>query len=180
MKDQIKTGELNTGAIIHALKQISHGIQSNIQAELKSYYANPDKVAKQDLITEFEYTLFHLAEMEELINAIASNNWDAKTFSIKDDLYKFIENYLNNAPLHNLAMKLQNCSTRIYGINKAQENGVKFGRKFKLTRDKVQQIRESLDSEKSVSDILKEFNISRSTYYIIKSGRHPYMYNDLE
>ncbi|WP_235998628.1 recombinase family protein [Cysteiniphilum marinum] len=66
---------------------------------------------------------------------------------------------------------------QIDGINKAQENGVKFGRKFKLTRDKVKQIRESLDSEKSVSDILKEFNISRSTYYIIKSGRHPYIHD---
>ncbi|MHC0449699.1 MAG: ATP-binding protein [Candidatus Lariskella arthropodorum] len=136
MKDQIKTGEPNTGTIIHALKQISHGIQSNIQAELKSYYKNPDKVAIQDLITEFEYTLFHLAEMNELINAITSNNWDAKTFTIKNDLYEFIENYLNNAPLHNLSVKLQNCSTRIcifrpleiqMLINNIRHNAIKAG-----------------------------------------------------
>ncbi|GGG09408.1 MULTISPECIES: ATP-binding protein [Cysteiniphilum] len=136
MKDQIKTGEPNTGTIIHALKQISHGIQSNIQAELKIYYKNPDKVAIQDLITEFEYTLFHLSEMKELINAITSNNWDAKTFTVNKDIYEFIESYLNNAPLHNLSVKLQNCSTRIcifrpleiqMLINNIRHNAIKAG-----------------------------------------------------
>ena len=103
----------DTSTIIHALKQISHGIQSNIQAELKSYYNNPDKATTQNLIKEFEHTLFHLSEMKGLINAIKRNDWDYKVFTVKKDIYEFVENYLNNTPLHNLSVKLQNCSTHI-------------------------------------------------------------------
>jgi len=53
------------------------------------------------------------------------------------------------------------------GIQSAQAKGVKFGRKAKLTPEQKQEIKDRLMSDPFVkkSDLMKEYDISRATFY---------------
>ena len=60
------------------------------------------------------------------------------------------------------------------GIKKAKEKGIKFGRPNKLDSQLVHLIYEEAHniSPTPVNKILSKYNISRRTFYMIKSGKH--------
>ena len=52
------------------------------------------------------------------------------------------------------------------GIAKAKENGVQFGRRRKLTDEKIQQLRDDYKAgELSRTELAKKYNVSRATLY---------------
>ncbi|MCF6808370.1 hypothetical protein L3V79_05605 [Thiotrichales bacterium 19S9-12] len=61
------------------------------------------------------------------------------------------------------------------GIKKAINNGIKFGRPFKITPEVAQTIYDEAisDTPLPIKTILKKYEISRRTYYSIKNGNHP-------
>ena len=64
---------------------------------------------------------------------------------------------------------------QVDGIKKAKEKGVKFGRPFKVNADLVNGVKTAFDIGLSVDDIVKEFEISRRTYYMIKKGAYDWL-----
>lgn len=63
---------------------------------------------------------------------------------------------------------------QLEGIKKAKEKGIKFGRKFKLTRENVSHIKLDIEKDLSVNAILQKHDISRRTFYNIKNNEHPF------
>jgi DNA invertase Pin-like site-specific DNA recombinase len=51
------------------------------------------------------------------------------------------------------------------GIRKSKERGVKFGRKSKLTREQVVEMKGKRDSGVEIKDLVSEFGISRESVY---------------
>lgn len=58
------------------------------------------------------------------------------------------------------------------GIKKAIQKGVKFGRPQKVTPKTVEQFHMLANQGLSAADIMNKLDISRRTYYAIKSGSH--------
>jgi len=63
---------------------------------------------------------------------------------------------------------------QLEGINKALSKGIKFGRPYKVTAEDVKSIQAESSNGIPVSEILEQYNISRRTYYSIKSGKHKF------
>ncbi|WP_150464701.1 recombinase family protein [Francisella sp. XLW-1] len=57
------------------------------------------------------------------------------------------------------------------GIQRAQKDGKKFGRPRKVTAEIIEKVLED-SKTKTVSQILKDNNISQRTYYKIKNGKY--------
>lgn len=51
------------------------------------------------------------------------------------------------------------------GVKKAQERGVKFGRREKLTPKQIEEAQKMIKSGKRVVDVAKHFNVDRATIY---------------
>jgi DNA invertase Pin-like site-specific DNA recombinase len=59
------------------------------------------------------------------------------------------------------------------GINKAQQKGVKFGAKQKLTNEQIAELKVKRATT-NVEDLAKEYGISRQTvYYILDPSKKP-------
>lgn len=58
------------------------------------------------------------------------------------------------------------------GIKKAIQKGIRFGRPQKVTTKTVEQFHTLTDRGLSAADIMSQLDISRRTYYSIKSGTH--------
>lgn len=56
------------------------------------------------------------------------------------------------------------------GIEKARERGVKFGRREKLSDAQVQEVRRSYGAGETRQDLMKRFDISKSTFYRLCPG----------
>ncbi|MCF6768350.1 recombinase family protein [Thiotrichales bacterium 19S11-10] len=62
---------------------------------------------------------------------------------------------------------------QVEGIKNALKKGIDFGRPMKITKKVAQKILKASESDMTVKEILKKFSIARSTYYLIKNGKHP-------
>lgn len=58
------------------------------------------------------------------------------------------------------------------GIKKAIEKGVRFGRPRKVTAETVKRFHELTEQGLSVAEIIRKLDVSRRTYYLIKSGAY--------
>ncbi|MCF6766770.1 hypothetical protein L3V86_00110 [Thiotrichales bacterium 19S11-10] len=66
---------------------------------------------------------------------------------------------------------------QVEGIKNALKKGIDFGRPKKITTKVAQKILKASESDMTVKEILKKFSIARSTYYLIKNGKHPTLKN---
>ena len=62
------------------------------------------------------------------------------------------------------------------GIQKALEDGKKFGRPSKVTKEMVIDIKKAIEKKITVSRIKSFFNISQVTYYRIKNGEYDHLF----
>jgi len=61
------------------------------------------------------------------------------------------------------------------GIEKALSLGKPYGRPSKITKDVVTQIKEDLGNGLTTADILKQMDVSRSTFFKIKKGKYDFL-----
>lgn len=61
------------------------------------------------------------------------------------------------------------------GIEKALRLGKPYGRPSKVTKELVEQIKLDLDNGLTTADILKQRDVSRSTFFKIKKGKYSYL-----
>ena len=58
---------------------------------------------------------------------------------------------------------------QVEGIEKAKQKGVRFGRKNKLTDTQIEELRAAYGAGEARSDLMKQFDISKSTFYRLMS-----------
>jgi len=61
------------------------------------------------------------------------------------------------------------------GIEKALSLGKPYGRPPKITKDVIVQLKEDLGNGLTTADILKQRDVSRSTFFKIKKGKYDYL-----
>ena len=81
--------------ITHVIQQISGGIEKDARSILTEYYNSPESVSKEDLIEVLEYAVMDISTIKETANMATKANFNLKISSINQDLFKFIDEYID-------------------------------------------------------------------------------------
>ena len=70
-------------------------MKRNIDATLKMYYQSSENTSKEELIEVLETLSYDLSIVTETASIAQYANFDLKVSYIDDDIYAFIEDYVN-------------------------------------------------------------------------------------
>lgn len=87
--------------ITHVIQQISGGIEKDAKSILSAYYNDPDSVSKDELIEVIENAAMDIALIKETSNMATKANFNLKVASIKEDLYSFVQGYIEKVASRN-------------------------------------------------------------------------------
>jgi DNA invertase Pin-like site-specific DNA recombinase len=124
----------------------------------------------------------HISSMDRLARNLNDLQCIVKDLAGKGVCIKFIKEGLNfdqncNKPMNTLTLQVMGAfaeferslikERQMEGIASAKAKGVKFGRKAKLTDEQKAEIKDRLMSDPFIkkADLMKEFDISRATFY---------------
>ncbi len=81
--------------ITHVIQQISGGIEKDARSILTEYYNSPELVSKEDLVEVLEHAVMDISTIKETANIATKANFNLKISSINQDLFKFIDEYID-------------------------------------------------------------------------------------
>ena len=116
--EELNSPKVNFDALVtHVIKQFSQGMKRNIDATLKMYYQSSENTSKEELIEVLETLSYDLSIVTETASIAQYANFDLKVSYIDNDIYAFIEDYVNT-----IASKQKRWGLNITYINSEREN----------------------------------------------------------
>jgi len=140
-----------------------------------------------------ENDILYIYSMDRLARNLVDLQCIVKDLTGRGICIKFMKEQLNfeqngNNPMNTLLLQVMGAfaeferslikERQMEGIKSAKAKGVKFGRKAKLTPEQITEIMTRLKSDPFIkkSDLMKEYDISRATFYRLmssfKAGAH--------
>jgi len=87
--------------ITHVVQQISGGIEKDARSILSAYYDSPESVSKEELVEVLEHAVIDISIIKETANMATKANFDLKVSSVKQDLFKFMQGYIEQVVSNN-------------------------------------------------------------------------------
>jgi signal transduction histidine kinase len=94
LEDLVDPKKTLDALITHVVKQISGGIEKDIRSILSAYYESSDSVTKEELVEVLEHAVVDISTIKETANMATKASFNLKVSSIKEDFYKFIQDYI--------------------------------------------------------------------------------------
>ena len=95
LEEQNAPDKVLDALMTHIVKQLSGGIEKDVNATLMQYYQDKNILSKEDLIEVLEAASFDMALIRESMNVALVAGFSLKENSIKTDLYQFIKEYID-------------------------------------------------------------------------------------
>ena len=95
LEEQNDPDKVLDALMTHIVKQLSGGIEKDVNSIIMLYYQDKDSISKEDLIKVLEATSFDMALMKESMNVALFAGFSLKENTIKTDLYQFVKEYLD-------------------------------------------------------------------------------------
>lgn len=95
LEEQNDPDKVLDALMTHIVKQLSGGIEKDVNSIIMLYYQDKDSISKEDLIKVLEATSFDMALMKESMNVALVAGFSLKENTIKTDLYQFVKEYLD-------------------------------------------------------------------------------------